>query len=325
MYNSLNSNKFKRRFLSIAFFSLVTAASTGQAKDKPVISKAADKISHFSLGNAASPTEIAGWDIDVRPDGLGLPAGEGSVEDGESLYEAKCAVCHGTFGEGEGRWPKLAGGAGTLKAERPEKTVGSYWPYASTLWDYIRRAMPFPEPQSLSVDEVYAITAYVLNLNDLVDDDFVLNQANFKTIKMPNEDGFFVDDRPDIKNKRCMKNCKNGSKITIREAATTTSDDAAASSPQEPTKKLSAKAMQGKVTYESACKVCHDIGVSGAPKFGDNEQWSERTSKGIATLYSHAVKGFQGEQGFMPPKGGRMELSDNAVKEAVDFMVESSR
>ena len=91
----------------------------------------------YNLGSDVTAQVVAGWDIDVRPDGLGLPAGEGSVEDGEQLYEDKCATCHGVFGEGAGRWPKLAGGEGTLTDARPDKTVGSYWPYASTLFDYI--------------------------------------------------------------------------------------------------------------------------------------------------------------------------------------------
>ena len=100
---------------------------------------------------------IAGWDIDVRPDGVGLPEGSGSVEDGEMLYEMQCAECHGSFGEGVGRYPVLAGGEGTLREERPERTVGSYWPYTSPLFDYIYRAMPFTQPESLSADETYAI------------------------------------------------------------------------------------------------------------------------------------------------------------------------
>ena len=157
---------------------------------------AADKTGHYGIGNTATAEEIAGWDIDIRPDGMGLPEGSGSVEDGEMMYEEKCASCHGSFGEGVGRYPILAGGEGTLTNDRPEKTVGSYWPYASTLWDYIHRAMPFMQPQSLSDEEVYAITAYVLYLNDLIEYDFELTQSNLATIEMPNKDGFFLDDRP---------------------------------------------------------------------------------------------------------------------------------
>ena len=169
----------------------------------------------YGIGKPATAEEIAGWDIDIRPDGKGLPPGSGSVEDGEMMYEAKCASCHGSFGEGVGRYPILSGGEGTLTEPRPEKTVGSFWPYASTLWDYIHRAMPFTQPQSLSDDEVYAITAYVLYLNDLVEDDFVLTPETFTSIEMPNQDGFFLDDRPDTSNTTCMKDCKDPASVKI--------------------------------------------------------------------------------------------------------------
>ena len=113
-----------------------------------------------TTATARAPTqaEIAGWAIAVRPDGQGLPPGKGTVNQGADIYAEQCAACHGTFGEGEGRYPKLAGGS--LKGERPEPTVGTYWPYATTLFDYINRAMPFPAPHALSADHVYAITAY---------------------------------------------------------------------------------------------------------------------------------------------------------------------
>ncbi len=173
------------------------------------------EVGGYGIGTPATAEEIAGWDIDIRPDGKGLPPGSGSVEDGEMMYEEKCASCHGSFGEGVGRYPVLSGGEGTLTDERPEKTVGSYWPYASTLWDYIHRSMPFPQPQSLTDEEVYAITAYVLYLNDLVEDDFVLTADNLASIEMPNKDGFFFDDRPDTSNTGCMKNCKDPASVKI--------------------------------------------------------------------------------------------------------------
>ena len=125
------------------------------------------------MARRATPAQIAGWDIDVRgEDGAGLPAGKGTVDRGAEVYAEQCAACHGTFGEGEGRFPKLVGGVGSLRDERPEPTVGSYWPFAPTLWDYINRAMPMPAPHTLSADDVYALTAYILNLNDLVPGEF---------------------------------------------------------------------------------------------------------------------------------------------------------
>ena len=106
----------------------------------------------------------------MRPDGQGLPNGKGTVAQGETIYLEKCAACHGDFGEGKDRWPVLSGGHGTLKADRPDKTIGSFWPYPSTLFDYIRRAMPFGDAQSLNADETYALTAYLLHLNEIIKD-----------------------------------------------------------------------------------------------------------------------------------------------------------
>ena len=123
----------------------------------------------YDLGRPALPEEIAAWDLDVHPDGTGLPAGQGSVKDGERLFSARCAACHGEFAEGVGNWPELAGGEDTLADKDPVKTVGSYWPYLSTVWDYVHRSMPFCDAQSLSDDEVYAITAYILYSNYLVE------------------------------------------------------------------------------------------------------------------------------------------------------------
>ena len=128
---------------------------------------------------AATPAQIAGWDIDVRPDGQGAPPGQGSVKAGEQIYMDKCSACHGEFGESAGRWPQLAQGKGTLATNDPVKTVGSYYPYLSSVFDYIRRAMPFGDAQSLSNDELYAVTAYVLYLNDIVDDKFVLSKETW--------------------------------------------------------------------------------------------------------------------------------------------------
>jgi cytochrome c len=165
------------------------------------------------LGRVALPQEVEAWAIDVRPDGKGLPAGKGSVKQGETLFLERCATCHGEFGEGAGRYPVLVGGRDTLKSENPDKTIGSYWPYASTLFDYIRRAMPFGDAQSLTPDETYALTAFLLNQNDIVPDDFVLSKENFATIKMPNVNGFFDDDR-EVSEKAfwkrdpCMRDCK---------------------------------------------------------------------------------------------------------------------
>jgi mono/diheme cytochrome c family protein len=173
----------------------------------------------YGIGHAATLAEIAGWDIDVKPDGQGAPAGQGSVKAGEKVYMEKCSACHGEFGESAGRWPQLAQGKGTLASNDPVKTVGSYYPYLSSVFDYIRRAMPFGDAQSLSNDELYAVTAYVLNLNDIVDDKFVLSKQTWGQVKMPNQGGFFDDDREKTEKafwnaKPCMKDCRPPVKIT---------------------------------------------------------------------------------------------------------------
>jgi len=167
----------------------------------------------LGCGARGSGQEIAGWDIDVRPDGKGLPPGRGSVEQGQPIYDAKCASCHGTFGESNS-YLQLAGGVGTLASDQPLRTTGSKLNYATTLWDYIRRAMPFGNPQSLGVDEVYALTAYVLNLNDIVPAGTVLDQESLPKLRMPNRDGFTTahgfmrrDGRPDTANVACMHDC----------------------------------------------------------------------------------------------------------------------
>jgi len=173
----------------------------------------------YGIGQPATPAQIAGWDIDVRPDGQGAPPGEGSVKAGEKVYLEKCAACHGEFGESAGRWPQLAQGKGTLASHDPVKTVGSYYPYLSSVFDYIRRAMPFGDAQSLSNDELYAVTAYVLNLNDIVDEKFVLSKATWAQVKMPNQGGFYDDDREQAEKafwnaRPCMKDCRPPVKIT---------------------------------------------------------------------------------------------------------------
>ena len=166
------------------------------------------------LGMAATPDQIAKWDIDARPDGLGLPPGKGNVSDGDDAYQESCAMCHGTFGEG-GKYPRLAG-KGKLVGERPDQTVGTYWPYAVTLFDFINRAMPYPAPHSLPPDKVYAITAYILNLNELVPDDFVADKDSLPKVKMPNEGGFiWKDPRPDTHDTACMANCRPAAGVKI--------------------------------------------------------------------------------------------------------------
>jgi cytochrome c len=146
------------------------------------------------IGHTPSPAELAALDIDVLPDGRGLPPGRATAEEGKTVYAARCASCHGATGR-EGPNDLLVGGRDSLTTARPLKTVGSYWPYATTLWDYINRAMPFERPHSLTVPEVYGVTAYVLWLNGLVGERQVISDATLPQVRMPNRDGFIGDTR----------------------------------------------------------------------------------------------------------------------------------
>jgi len=174
----------------------------------------------LGIGRSATPQEIAGWDIDVRPDGQGLPPGAGSVKAGEAVYMGKCAACHGEFGESAGRWPQVAGGQGSLASHDPVKTVGSYFAHLSTVFDYVRHAMPFGDAQSLTDDELYAVVAYMLFLNDIVDEKFVLSRETFGSVRMPNAGGFYDDDREKTEkafwNAPCMTDCKPDAKVIGR-------------------------------------------------------------------------------------------------------------
>ena len=175
----------------------------------------------LGLGRPALPEEIAAWDVAVLPDGTGLPEGAGDVFAGDEVFAEKCASCHGDFAEGIDNWPVLAGGQGSLTNRRPVKTIGSYWPYLSTVWDYIHRSMPFGAAQTVTADETYAITAFLLYSNGLVEDDFVLSKENFTEVRLPNEDGFRPDDRaeaeyPLFMGEPCMSDCGPEVKITKR-------------------------------------------------------------------------------------------------------------
>lgn len=196
------------------FLNLTTAIALAATLATPALAGG------LGLGRPALPEEIAAWNKDVRPDGVGLPVGSGDALVGEEIFAEKCAACHGDFAEGVDNWPKLAGGMGTLNRDDPLKTVGSYWPHVSTVWDYINRSMPFGAAQTLEPDEVYAIVAYILYSNDLIEDDFVLSNENLASFELPNAGGFFVDDRetteyPAFSAPACMENCKDEVKITM--------------------------------------------------------------------------------------------------------------
>ncbi len=156
-----------------------------------------EHLKNYNIGTSATQEQIQAWNIDVAPNGDGLPAGQGTVAEGAIIYGNTCASCHGTTGN-EGPMPKLVGGHNTLQTDRPLKTVGSYWPFATTLFDYIYRAMPLTAPQSLSPSEVYAVVAWILFRNRIIEESLILNAKSLPSIQMPNRDSFLPDPRPDV-------------------------------------------------------------------------------------------------------------------------------
>ena len=167
-----------RNTFLIAASVLVLASVVASAADGP------------NLGRVATPEEIAAWDISIGPDGAGLPFGSGTPKQGEAVYAAKCLACHGERGAGKPN-DQLVGGIGTLPGDKPPvKTVGSFWPYATTIFDYVRRAMPYVESKSLTNDEVYAVTAYLLQLNGIIGENDTIDAKSLPKVRMPNRDGF---------------------------------------------------------------------------------------------------------------------------------------
>ena len=172
----------KRSVIGLAAAVLLAACTTPSMGPQPL-------PQGLNLGRAVTADEIKAWDISIPPSGAGLPPGSGSVQQGAAVYAAKCEACHGANGEGK-PVDALVGGQGTLASDNPVRTVGSYWPYATTLFDYVRRAMPTNAPKSLTDSEVYAVSAYVLQLNGIIPRDAVMNAQTLPQVKMPNKDGF---------------------------------------------------------------------------------------------------------------------------------------
>lgn len=254
----------------------------------------------LGLGRTALPEEIAAWNLDISPDGTGLPEGSGDAIVGEEIFADQCAVCHGDFAEGIGNWPKLAGGANTLDREDPLKTVGSYWPHLSTAFDYIRRSMPYGNAGTLTDDETYAIVAYILYSNDLIEDDFVLSKETFLDVEMPNADGFIFDDRAETEysiwtGEPCMENCKSAPvQVTMRATVLDvtpqeeTSAEPAAEVPTATTQEPAQEEAIAPPTEEAAvvpaafdadlaaegekvfrkCKACHQVGEGAKNRVG---------------------------------------------------------
>jgi len=310
------------------------------------------KLNH---GRVPTAGELKAWDKDVMPDGTGLPEGEGSVEDGEELYEAKCVSCHGDFGSGGGGYPSLSKGNAyelqkTLtnnrmndpEADGPVRVFGSYWPKVSTMWWYIKDGMPHPKSKILTDDETYALTAYMLNINeieiegeDVSDDEFVLTRELMLKVKMPNENGFEPNiDGPNALNdirayyanpvnfgalkvkpaERCMTNCQEESIVITRIQNGGISDFNPPMATAQDLPKTEA-ALDIKQVYADNCAMCHESGV--APAAGDKDGWSSFVSKGMDKVYAN---GINGTDTGMPPKGGS-SISDADFKLVVDYVV----
>jgi len=340
------------------------------------------KVGNFGYGRTPTKREIVAWNTDVTPYGNDAPMydtkngkvvlgddgkpkiAQGTVEEGNDLYDEQCVMCHGDFGSGGSGYPTLSGGShDSLKnqlmnpadahpgMEPPKKTIGTYWPYASTLFWYIQDSMPFPHPKSLTNSETYALVAYLLSVNDIqidgvdLDDDYVLNRAKFLKIKMPNADGFYPnvdtpkDPKQGVKNitkflsnpknygagTRCMKDCIKGdvSKLVMKITDGGLNDfhPAASTTRDLPAVKNIGTVDLGKADYDATCSGCHASGALEAPIVGDKGAWADLINKGIDTLYDHALHGFNS----MPPKGGNMSLSDDKIKEIVNYMVKASK
>lgn len=277
-----------------------------------------------SFGRTPTANEIKAWDIDALPDGSGLPEGEGSVELGDELYEEQCAICHGDFGAGGQGYPQLTGGNKdkdengvviTLKNQReygntdaPKRSIGTYWPVATTLFTYIRDAMPYAHPKSLSNDEVYAITAYLLAQDEIVidgeemDDEYVLNAEKLAKVVLPNRNGFYPNiDGPNAQEEiraffadraknigagvRCMKDCKDPggqdgkTEPFVVKIKYEMSDVVPpyAYAKDLPPKKDDGLQHPGKAGYENNCAVCHKTDAMGAPAVGDKHTWGSNT------------------------------------------------
>ena len=157
----------------------------------------AAQLPTYGVGRSPTTEEIKAWDLTIPPDGQGLPPGSGTATLGQAIYTERCASCHGEKGE-DPKYRRLVGGRGTLATDKPVRTIGSFWQYATTLWSYNRRTQPFDEPGSLTADQVYAVTAYLLHLNGIIGAQDVMDAKTLPLVKMPNRDGFVPDPRPDV-------------------------------------------------------------------------------------------------------------------------------
>jgi cytochrome c len=392
MYTLENTKSLKTTLMSISAAALFTtgALASNVAVDGGMLYKTENgkytqyrvntqDIKHYGNYREATKNEVNAWNIDVMPDGTGLPEydmhrgkvvmedgkpkkAQGSVEWGNELYDAQCAMCHGDFGAGGvGGYPALSGGErSTLKNQLqnpadevpnevpPMKRIGTYWPYASTLFWYIQDSMPFPHPKSLTNSETYAIAAYLLYENRItvdgeeMDEEFVMDREKYLKIKMPNEHSFYpVVDTPEdpkqgVENvrkflgnpenygtgTRCMTDCIKGEVPVLRIKHEMNNFHPAPSTVRDlPVVEAKGAVHPGLAGYEAnGCGGCHANAAIGAPVVGDKEAWAAVLEKGIDKVYSNGINGINA----MPPKGGTA-VSDDEFKQIVDYMIDASK
>lgn len=395
MFKLENTKKLKSALLSIGLSTFLVSSALASSKEMSVDGAVkyptkdgkytsyylnTQEVKDYNIGRTPTKREITAWDVDVKPDGTGLPQfdmkngevvlgddgkpkkAEGSVELGNELYDAQCVMCHGDFGTGGKGYPRLAGGTKeSLKIQRlnpadehpnpdtPIRTIGSYWPYVSTLYWYVQDSMPFTHPKSLTNSETYALTAYLLSINGItyegveLDDEFVLDKEKLVKIVMPNHDGFYPevdtkDPKQGVKNMtallsdpkiygtgtRCMKDCI---KEDIQNILMKINIDLTANSNQPmsvvrslPTAENKVSQSFGQEIYEESCATCHGNPALGAPVLGNKEAWAKVISKGVEKVYHNGINGINS----MPPKGGT-DLNDEQIKEVIDYMINSSK
>lgn len=395
MFKLENTKKLKSALLSIGLSTFLVSSALASSKEMSVDGAVkyptkdgkytsyylnTQEVKDYNIGRTPTKREITAWDVDVKPDGTGLPQfdmkngevvlgddgkpkkAEGSVEFGNELYDAQCVMCHGDFGTGGKGYPRLAGGTKeSLKIQRlnpadehpnpdtPIRTIGSYWPYVSTLYWYVQDSMPFTHPKSLTNSETYALTAYLLSINGItyegveLDDEFVLDKEKLMKIVMPNHDGFYPevdtkDPKQGVKNMtallsdpkiygtgtRCMKDCI---KEDIQNLLMKINIDLTANSNQPmsvvrslPTAENKVSQSFGQKVYEKSCATCHGNPALGAPVLGNKEAWAKVVSKGVEKVYHNGINGINS----MPPKGGT-DLNDEQIKEVIDYMINSSK
>ena len=355
-------SRFSKSALVFALFGVCTATA-GSAE------RALAVDGYSGVGRMATPAEVKAWDIDVRPDFKGLPKGKGNVERGNEVFEEKCASCHGSFGESNEVFTPLAGGttkedikAGNVKGlssgELPQRTTFTKVATISTVFDYIQRAMPWTSPKSLSPDEVYAILAYLLNLQEIVPGDFELSDRNIAEVQklLPNRNGMTTDHgmwpgapakkggignggTPDVKNTACMKNCKSSVQIgsTLPDYARTAhgelADQYRSFGPVRGTKTLGGATAAAapaanpnlELATKNGCTACH--GVTSkivGPGFTEVQARYKDQTGAEDRLVAKVKAGGQGVWGAipMPPNG---HLKDEDIKALVKWIMSGAK